>query len=216
MIRAISAAACAAAVALCPLAARAADYKIDGSRLTISGTFYGDREFDDFTTMVRKEPAIKTIVMKQFYGGVNMSNSLSFPKFIRESGLATEVDGPCFSACATAFVGGVRRGLAPTADPNKTVVGFHGAYQAGRVYEPFEITYVNAIRRYTGGRMSEAMIRRAYWLPQNGFLAFFDPRRGTNEKGQSVFVCTGKEKRQVADCEALAGVDGYKVGVFTH
>lgn len=201
--------------AILGLPAAAADYRVDGNRLTISGAFYSDREFDRFAGYVRENPAVDTIVMKDFSGGMNMSGFLNFTKFIRDRKLATEVDGPCMSACALAFLGGVRRGLAPTADPRSSFVAFHGIYSmGGKLYEPYEGTFVAALRRYTGGRMSEAVARRAFALPQNGLLMFFDAKRGKGRNGLSVLLC--RDIRKSETCTAVRDLDALSAGVFTH
>jgi hypothetical protein len=194
--------------------AAAAEFRVDGSRLIVSGTFYGDREFHVLADRIRKNPAIKTIVMKDFYGGmVQIGSFMSFPQFIRDQKLATEVDGPCISACALAFLGGVKRGTAPGADPRRSFVAFHGIYAAGAHAGEYERTFVNALRRFTGGKMPEAVARRAYSLPQNGFLAFFDARRAKMQKGVSVVLCENAQK--LDQCVGITGIDSVSSGVFT-
>ncbi len=205
--------ACWVAIVLAASPVAAADYRVDGNRLTVSGAFYSDREFGRFAAYVRENPAVDTIVMKDFSGGMHMTGFLNFTRFIRDRKLATEVDGPCMSACALAFLGGVRRGLAPGADPKTSVVAFHGVYDmAGKPYEPFEGTFVSALRRYTGGRMSAAVARRAFSLPQNGLLMFFDPKRGKRRDGLSVVIC--EDLRRTETCAAVRGIDALSAGVF--
>lgn len=196
-------------------AASAANYAVEGSRLVISDKLYGDRDIDRFADVLRSHPEVKTIVMKNFYGGVHMSGFLNITKMINDHGLATEVDGPCISACALAFIGGVRRGAAPGADPKRTFVAFHGIYRAGRQSDTYRQTYVSAVRRYTGGRMSAKLAGDAYDLPQSGYVAFYDSRQMKRPDGSSVFMCTGKEKRKTADCPAVPAIDAYAAGVFT-
>lgn len=201
-----------AILALCCAGAQAASYRVDGNRLIISGAFYTDREFDRFAAYVRDNPAVDTIVMKDFLGGVHMNGFLNVTKFIRDRKLATEVDGQCVSACALAFLGGVRRGLAPGADPATSFVAFHGLSANGKLYEPFEATFVNALRRYTGGRMPEAVARKAYSVYNNGLMMFFD-HRAKNKQGISVILCKDVEK--IDTCVGLKGIDALSTGVFT-
>jgi|GEM_PF-3274854 len=198
-------------------AAGAAELRVDGTRLYVSGEMHGDREFERFTAMIRDNPAVKTIVMKDFYGGaVQWGSFTTITKFIRDKKLATEVDGPCVSACALAFLGGVRRSTAPGADPKRSFIGFHGIYNSlgGTHASEFKGTFVNALRRYTGGKMPEAVALKAFSLPSDGFLAFFDARKGKRKNGVSVLLCEhfGKDD----GCVGIKGIDGLSAGVFTH
>jgi hypothetical protein len=198
-------------------AADAAQFRVDGPRLYVSGEMHGDREFERFAALIRDNPAVKTIVMKDFYGGaVQWGSFTTITKFIRDKNLATEVDGPCVSACALAFLGGVRRSTAPGADPKKSFVAFHGIYNSlgGTHASEFQGTFVNALRRYTGGKMPESVALKAFSLPRNGFLAFFDARKGKGKNGASVILCEhfGRED----GCVAITGIDGLSAGVFTH
>ncbi|MFM9859710.1 hypothetical protein RUR49_14640 [Pseudoxanthobacter sp. M-2] len=203
--------------ALSAFVADAAQFRVEGSRLYVSGEMHGDREFERFAAMIRNNPAVKTIVMKDFYGGaVQWGSFTTITKFIRDQKLATEVDGPCVSACALAFLGGVRRSTAPGADPKRSFIGFHGIYNSlgGTHASEFQGTFVNALRRYTGGRMPEAVARKAFSLPRDGFLAFFDARKGKGKNGVSVVLCEhfGRDD----GCIGITGIDGLSAGVFTH
>ena len=203
--------------ALSAFVADAAQFRVEGSRLYVSGEMHGDREFERFAAMIRNNPAVKTIVMKDFYGGaVQWGSFTTITKFIRDQKLATEVDGPCVSACALAFLSGVRRSTAPGADPKRSFIGFHGIYNSlgGTHASEFQGTFVNALRRYTGGRMPEAVARKAFSLPRDGFLAFFDARKGKGKNGVSVVLCEhfGRDD----GCIGITGIDGLSAGVFTH
>jgi hypothetical protein len=217
MIRRLAVALGGVLLALSTLAAGAAEFKVNGNRLFVSGAMHGDREFERFAALIRDNPDVKIIVMKDFYGGaVQWGGFTTITKFIRDRKLSTEVDGPCVSACALAFLGGVRRSTAPGADPKRSFIGFHGIYNSlgGLHAGEFQSTFVNTLRRYTGGRMPEAVARRAFSLPQDGFLAFFDARKGKRKDGVSVIMCEhfGKE----GGCIGVKGIDGLTAGVFTH
>jgi hypothetical protein len=217
MMRRFAAALGGALLILSTLAAGAAEFRMDGPRLYVSGEMHGDREFERFAALIRDNPTVKIVVMKDFYGGaVQWGGFTTITKFIRDRKLATEVDGPCVSACALAFIGGVRRSTAPGADPKRSFIGFHGIYNGlgGTHAGEFQRTFVNTLRRYTGGRMPEAVARKAFSLPQDGFLAFFDARKGKRKDGVSVIMCEhyGKE----GGCIGIKGIDGISAGVFTH
>lgn len=197
-----------------PPPAAAADFSLDGERLTMSGTIYGRHEFETLSRLVRENPAVKIIVMKNFYGGrAGTAGFFNFTKFIRDNKLATEVDGSCYSACAIAFMGGVKRSLSPKADPKKSFVAFHGLYvHGGKLVESYEATYVSALQRYSGGRMPADVAKLAYTMPKSGFVAFRDGRRSVDKI--SVIVC--KNGFRKGSCTGLTDVDSHKVGVFTH
>ncbi len=201
-----------------PTPAGAAEFSIEGERLTMSGRIYGRHEFDNFSSLVRKNPAVKIIVMKNFYGGrAGTAGFFNFTKFIRDSNLATEVDGGCYPACAIAFMGGVRRSISPKADPKKSFIAFHGAYSRGGKPEPsFQPTFVSALRRYSGGRMPEDVARLAYAMPPKGFLLFLDARKAKPKKGISVIACKDGSELGKGGCTGIIDIDSHKVGVFTH
>jgi hypothetical protein len=196
----------------------AADFKVDGERLFMSGEIYGRHEFETLSKLVRDNPKVSIIVMKDFYGGsAGTAGFFNFTKFIRDRQLATEVDGACFSACAVAFMGGVKRSISPKADPNTSFVAFHGAYYpGGRPDKDFQATFVSALRRYSGGRMPEVVARYAYEMPPNGFLLFLDARKAKPKDGISVIACKDGELLGKGGCTGFTDVDSHKVGVYTH
>ena len=196
--------------------AEAAEFSVDGERLTMSGAIYGRHEFETLSRLVRDKPAVKIIVMKNFYGGrAGTAGFFNFTKFIRDSKLSTEVDGACVSACAIAFMGGVKRSISPKADPKKSFVAFHGLYiRGGKLVEDYEPTYVAALQRYSGGRMPANVAKLAYSMPKDGFVAFRDGRKAGSKI--SVIVCQDARKMRSGGCEGVTDVDAHKVGVFTH
>ena len=199
-------------------AAGAAEFSVDGERLTMSGEIYGRHEFDNFSRLIRLHPEVKVVVMKDYFGGAaGEAGFLNFTKFIRDNRLATEVDGACFSACAMAFMGGVRRSVSPKADPSKSFVAFHGAYFGGGMPDTeFRGTFVSAMRRYSGGRMSEVVARLAYAMPPDGFLLFLDGRKLKPKDGISVIACQSKEEVETGGCVGISDIDSHKAGVYTN
>jgi hypothetical protein len=198
--------------------ASAAQFKVDGERLYVSGEIYGRHEFETMSKLVRDNPKVSIVVMKDFYGGTaGTAGFFNFTKFIRDRKLATEVDGACFSACAVAFMGGVKRSVSPKADPKKSFVAFHGAYfGGGQPDHEFRATFVSALRRYSGGKMPEMVARIAYAMPPDGFLLFLDPRKAKPKDGISVIACKSKKEVDSGGCTGITDIDSRKVGVFTH
>lgn len=198
--------------------AASADFKVDGERLFMSGQIYGRHEFETLSKLIRDNPKVSIIVMKDFYGGrAGTAGFFNFTKFIRDNKLATEVDGACFSACAVAFMGGVKRSISPKADPKKSFVAFHGAYYpGGRPDEAFQATFVSALRRYSGGRMPELVAKIAYAMPPEGFLLFLDGRKAKPKDGISVIACQSKKEVDSGECTGVSDIDSHKVGVYTH
>jgi hypothetical protein len=198
--------------------AAAADFKVDGERLYVSGAIYGRHEFETLSKHVRDNPKVKIVVMKDFYGGTaGTAGFFNFTKFIRDNKLATEVDGACFSACAVAFMGGVKRSVSPKADPKNSFVAFHGAYFGGGAPDlEFRGTFVSALRRYSGGRMPEMVAHIAYAMPPDGFLLFLDGRKVKPKDGISVIACQSKKEVDTGACTGISDIDSHKVGVYTH
>lgn len=193
--------------------AAAASFTVVGDRIVVSGTLYGDRDFEKFSALVRANPDIKTIRLKDFFGGVWMEAFLLYPKFIRERGLSTEFEGPCISACSLVFIGGVTRRLAPDADPRRSFIGMHGVRKMnGSEDKTWETTFVNALRRYTGGKFTVEAGKKAFAAPGNGFVAFFDARR-TKEMTVSAASCIIKNDK--LSCTEEPGLDSYTLGVLT-
>lgn len=206
------AAASAAFLLFAATTAEAATFTVEGDRLVVSGSLHSDRDFEKFSALVRDNEQVKVIRMKDFFGGVKMSVFLLYPKFIRDRGLATEVDGPCISACALMFLGGVTRKLAPGADPKRSFIGLHGLSRAGKKVDSWEMTYVNALRRFTGGKFNEAAGKFAYNVPYDGFLAFYDSK-ALPAGLHSVLLCdTGGGK---VSCSKVTDLESYKLGVYT-
>lgn len=211
--RRLLAATAAVVLGLAAAVAEAASFKVEGDRIVISGTLYGDRDFENFSALVRANPDIKIIRLKDFYGGVSMEAFLLYPKFIRERGLSTEFDGPCISACSMVFIGGVSRRLAPGADPEKSFIGLHGVfYMGGRPDKQWKQTYVNAMRRFTGGKFNTEVAEIAFSVPQSGFLGFFDARR-MKTKPFSAALCL--EEKGKLECQIVSDLDSYKLGILT-
>lgn len=195
--------------------AYAVDLSIDHNRIVMSGILYGDREFDRLLAYVKEHPQARTVLMRNFFGGINMSTFVGVANFIREQGLSTEVSGRCVSACAIAFLGGVTRRTAPDANPEGTFVAFHGISQRGQLAEEWRGTFVNALKRLTGGRMSEVVATQSFEVFNDGYIAFYDGHRYKRPDGTSVFRCAGNERKKTHDCPGIKGVDAHMQGVYT-
>lgn len=217
MIRAVLLVLLALAAGSTPLlAAPAAKFKVEGDRIVISGTFDGDADFNRLYDLLAANPAVKTIRMKDFFGGtLNAATAPLYPKFIRDRRLDTEFDGPCISACSLLFLGGVKRRLAPGADPARSFIGFHGAYSGtGKPVKSFITVYLDTVKRYTGGKMTGEVAEIVYNLPQDEFLAFFDARRLTGKNKKFPAALCGTENRKLS-CQGIDDLDGYRLGILT-
>lgn len=210
--RVLVCAALAALVVLLPAAASAATFDVEGDRLVVSGHLYGDRDFERFSAVLRAHPEVTTVRMKNFFGGIRMSVFLLYPKVIRERGLATEVDGPCISACALMFLGGVQRRLAPGANPKRSFIGLHAVSRAGKKVDAWEKTYINALKRFTGGKFTDEIAKRAFDVPSDSFLAFFDTK-ALPAGAPPAMLCEVEGGK--LDCDKVEDLDGYRLGIFT-
>ena len=195
--------------------AQAVDLSLSQGRIVMSGVLYGDRDFDQLQAFVKAHPEARTVLMRNFFGGINMSTFIGVASFIRERGLATEVSGACISACAIAFLGGVTRRTAADAKPQATFVAFHGISQRGNLAEEWRLTFTNALKRLTGGRMSDVVATQSFEVFDSGYIAFYDGRRYKRPDGTSVFRCVGTERKKTHDCPGMKGVDAHVQGVYT-
>jgi hypothetical protein len=216
MIRTAWIALLALALAAPVAAAPAAKFQIEGDRIVISGTFDGDSDFNRLYDLLEANPSVNTIHMKNFFGGtLNAATAPLYPKFIRERRLNTEFDGPCISACSLLFLGGVKRRLAPGADPARSFIGFHGAYSGGgKPVKSFIAVYLDTVKRYTGGKMTGEVAEIVYNLPQDEFLAFFDARRLTGKNKKYTAALCGTQNHTLS-CQGIDDLDGYRLGILT-
>lgn len=95
-----------------------------GARITITG----DLELTDAIALQRKTAAVTEAVVVLRSSGGNAAAGVSIGRYIRKKGFLTVVpaEAGCASACALAWLGGVRRFMAADAR-----IGFHAAYRLG-------------------------------------------------------------------------------------
>jgi outer membrane autotransporter protein len=127
---------------------------------------------------------IHTVVFRNSPGG-DAEGGVGMGSVIRANGLATILDGGCFSACADAFAGGVERAitrfqLPVTLQYRQTELGIHGASFGGRpVPYPGQEEYLDYYRQMLGADwpQASARIENAHYAlySSGGFLRYFDP-----------------------------------------
>jgi hypothetical protein len=187
--------------------------EVQGDRLVMRGivdTGMVDRGLRELAA----NPGIRVVRFENSPGGAAHSMIL-FANTIRERRLDTEVRGPCASACAMMFMGGVRRRVADGARPDVTFVAFHGVSRAGAFDDTWNQTTANALRRFSGGRMPAALASEMMALPSNGLAIFWHPRLHRRQDGSSVAWCAGGEANMPRGCPGRSNTDAVRAGIFT-
>jgi hypothetical protein len=197
--------------------ASAAEIRVEGDRVVVSGFFYGETDFPRLESALAQNPGIRTIRFHDMPGvRGRVGQMLALPLLIRKLRLNTEVVGFCASGCAIAFVGGVnRRTLASPS--GLSFVAFHGMYHLdGRPDPTVFRPYMSTLQRFVPG-LPQALLKTAYFGAQDGALVFFDPRlyRGTRS---AVVLCgqgAASASRDPIACKPVKTADGRSIGLFT-
>ena len=210
------------AMAVAGGAAAAMDVRLLEAQIIMSGAIDGG-ELAKLRDVVADPAArtVDTVVLRDSPGG-DYWTSQRIAEFIRERGWRTAVSGYCFSGCALMFLGGRQRHFTDDKPALQTQLGFHGTYYvvegAGTVRGQLNPVTTHAARqwmkRYTEGRMSEAMLDRFEQLPRSDFIHFFDAERLPRKGQASVFICP-RDRQAGYRCKPIADTDAYREGIVT-
>ena len=200
--------------------AQAIKMTLIGDQLTVSGAVY-ESELPRFVRILNEEGRkVTTIVFRNSPGG-SADTAYRISTEIRTRGLTTAVSGYCVSACSIMFMGGIRRLVMDDSETGKTYVGFHGTVQGlpgGQGYGAPSLSETAQLRGYFLGRFGDksdaALIDRWLALSSMGLVLVYHPDRLKRPDQVTIFLCVGTEKN-FADCEKIAGKNGYDIGVFT-
>ncbi|PWI04033.1 autotransporter outer membrane beta-barrel domain-containing protein [Stenotrophomonas maltophilia] len=165
---------------------------------------------------------LRQVVFRNSPGGA-ASGGVGMGAIIRQHGLDTVLDGGCYSACADAFVAGVKRkvtqfGLLPAhGNYTQTVLGIHGeSGPNGPTPYPGQDKYIKYYRDMFGPTdfaVIEARIVQAHYelTQQSGFLRYFDP----NVAAVATRFCPTRDQSAAGNCTAYPGVTFYSDRVVT-
>jgi len=198
------------------------DVRLVGTHIIMSGEIDGG----ELAKMrdVLAEPAargVDTVVLRDSPGG-DYWTSQRIAELIRERGWRTAVSGHCFSGCALMFLGGRERHFTDDKPFLYTQLAFHATYYVqdgiGAVRGELNPVTTHAarqwIKRYTDGKMSDAMLDRFEQLSRSDFIHFFDPGRLPRKDQPSIFICP-RDKEAKYRCKPIAGTDAYREGIVT-
>jgi len=210
-------------LALAASAIAAMDVRLVDAQIIMSGAVDGG-ELVKLRDVVADPAAliVDTVVLRDSPGG-DYWTSQRIAEFIRERGWRTAVSGYCFSGCALMFLGGRQRHFTDDKPALQTQLAFHGTYYvvdgAGAVRGELNPVTTHAarqwIKRYTEGRVSDAMLDRFEQLPRSDFIHFFDSGRLPRKDQASIFVCPRDKDAGGYRCKPIPGTDVYREGIVT-
>ena len=202
------------------------DFHIFGDKIYATGEVEaddGDRLADIYRRATASGRHITTVMFRNSPGGVATSG-IAMAGFIRDNGLNTIFQGGCYSACATAFTGGVERGVAQFDLPtiplyDKTTIGYHGGSINGVPADPEiqQILYdfdLSLLGPDANPEFLERLHTAHFELRNsNGFLRYLDPDSNTTA---AIFCPTGDWiAGDESACTKFEGVNYYSDGVVT-
>lgn len=191
-----------------------ATQSVKDGRVHVSGTI-ATADVSMFMALLDTDPQPTTVVFEQCLGGT-LSAAYSYSKAIRQRQLRTVARRQVSSACAIAFLGGVKRGLDDGV--GTTVIGLHVGRRAdglGPSSEPINMGLLSFIAELAGGRIGErvqGLIARS-WSEAAG--VYFVSSNYLLFRINKTVYCDGTQGRDTAKCLRLDGVDAYSQGIVT-
>jgi len=167
----------------------AASYSIVDDRLIISG-YIDYREKNQLLYLLDENPSVRVVEFHSCLGG-NLGGGLTFAQLIRSKNMNTVASGQVSSACAIAFLGGVKRSFDTRSALN--LLMFHAARPIdSRTTQPESernnLEMLRLIDFYTNHKISEhakSLIKGA--TSQNAVLVFMSVNNNLHEERQVKF-----------------------------
>lgn len=202
------------------------DFHIFGDKIYATGDVVAgdsDKLQDLYARAAASGRTISSVVFRNSPGG-SAIDGIEMAAFIRNNGLNTIFQGGCYSACATAFTGGVERGVAAFDLPSiqlydRTTLGYHGGSINGvpASDEIQQILYDFDVELF-GPDADPEMLRRIHTahfdiIESNGFLRYLDPN--SNEVATIFCPTSNWLAGDETGCSIYNGVDYYSDGIVT-
>jgi hypothetical protein len=191
---------------------------LQGNTIVMSGpVIQGD--FDNLKTLSAANPEIKTIVLKNSFGG-HVDTGYQVGEWIREQGMRTVVVGYCISSCSRMFLGGVTRQFAQDAPNEPGHIGFHGHYDnSGSVNTALvEKKGLHAwVMKYTDGKADSELVAKWVAFRRNtDVVNFFHPEAKFSDN-LTVRNCERYTRSTGAPlrCPGIPNTDALKQGIIT-
>ena len=185
-------------------------------RLILSGPVV-DGDIQRFETALVQNPGVKTVVLRNSWGGHVMSG-YRIGERIRELGLSTAVSGHCVSSCSRMFLGGKERRFSSDFPLERTFVGFHGHYDANGKVNQRLVERLNLgpwIQKYSDGKADPELVGRWISIELNtGMVAFMHPDTRTPFRTDKTFFCQGRESNRPLGCSTVSAT-ALDMGVVT-
>jgi hypothetical protein len=210
----------------------AADFKLAGDQLIISG-FYDDTELARVRDFVKSDgERIGTVILRDLdsRGVNNIQNMILIAGLFTERGWRTAVSGFCNATCFYLFMGGVERHFTDDKPGLQTRVTIGGTVwlkdsaRFTRMEKDKPSTSGNAIRRAwmkqrTDGKLSDELLDKVLPLDDRepSYLQLYDASRLNRPDGVSVIHCPkgANPSRRWLECTKIAGTDVYREGIVT-
>jgi hypothetical protein len=200
----------------CPVSAM--EVSLQGGTIMMSGAVV-QGDLDKLKTISAANPEIKTVVLKNSFGG-HVDSGYQVGEWIREQGMRTVVVGYCISSCSRMFLGGVSRQFAQDSSTEPSHIGFHGHYDSsGSVNAALvEKKGLHAwIMKYTDGRADSELVAKWVAFRRNtDVVNFFHPETKFSDN-LSVRNCERYTRTNGAPlrCPGISNTDALKQGIIT-
>jgi hypothetical protein len=203
-----------AALAIAAPAAQAMTMIRQGDTMVMAGAVVHS-DFQQFIDKLKEGP-LKRVILLGSRGGDSQA-AFDISERIRRQQISTVVAGPCVSACALIFMGGVERQMMGGKTLPGTRLGFHAPhYKETRKVSDVGTLRVSAwLKEASDGKFSGELLARAMKINRAGdVLFFYYPDPATAAARASVWFCD-EGIRTRTECERLPGVDAVQAGILT-
>jgi hypothetical protein len=210
----------------------AADFKLAGDQLIISGLYDGT-ELARVRDFIKSDgERIRTVVLRDLdsRGVNNIEDMILIAGLFTERGWRTAVSGFCYTSCFYLFMGGVERHFTDDRPGLQTRVAIGGTVwltdstRFTRMEKDKPSTrgnhfYRSWMKERTGGKLSDELLDRVLPLDDRApsYLQLYDASRLNRADGVSVIHCQkgANPNRRWQECAKIAGTDAYREGIVT-
>jgi hypothetical protein len=210
-------------IALAALLVAMKSYKVvnDETRLRLTGEL-NLAMLEQVKATLQKQPTLINTLQFEDSPGAGAAATMILDQLealIHRYELRTEAQGYCASACAAAFLLGSGRTLLPSDDGKPTYLMLHAVRHQGNG----EVNYgkteaiIKKISRNSGGKFPMALLNRIFDDVRgngDGEIYIFQVAQRTPQGRHHVFVCDGRPRVLISECEAIPDVTPQSLGMF--
>jgi hypothetical protein len=204
---------CGLAALLCAAASSPA-MTVETHGSTVFATGRVDNDLRKFEEALDK-PGVDTVVFVNSPGG-DLWTALRVGRLIAGKDVKTVAAGPCLSACAVMFLGGVERRFADAFAPSRTLIGIHGAHNAETKSLEAQVQpqIFAFFKQRMGERFDATVMNQALYEMRDAGAMLVVPESSRNPKAATRF-CPAAQSVP-ADCTIHKDRTALALGVITH